>query len=242
MRRLPLAALVGLAVLTGCASTSAGISPTSAPPTTAATTTTAAATTSTSEPETTTTTTTVAPAPAPDTRATLAPLMIDDRPPPAGYRRDEWPHWLDLDGDGCDAREQVLRATSEIPVPPAAGCKVTTGRWTSAYDGQVITEGPKVDMDHVVPLAEAFRSGGDRWSTDQRARFANDPAELWPVSAASNRSKGDDPPDQWRPPDRASWCTYARRWVAVKVAYKLTATTAERDALGQMLDTCPAAP
>jgi hypothetical protein len=169
----------------------------------------------------------------------LGRLTIDDsttaRPP---YRRDEWRHWLDLDGDGCDARELIVRAASEVPIPPEPSCAVTTGRWTSAYDGEVFTNARDLDVDHLVPLADAHRSGGHAWSTDLRAVFANDPANLLAVSASSNRSKGDKGPDRWRPPRQEVWCDYANRWLRVKVAYRLSGTTAERDALGQMLDTC----
>jgi hypothetical protein len=183
------------------------------------------------------------PAPGPiDARQVLAPLAISDAPAPGGYRRDEWPHWLDLDGDGCDTREQLLVAVSEVPAQVGRSCKVTGGQWTSAYDGRVFTDPSGLDVDHVVPLGNAYISGGYNWSTDQRARYANDPAVLWAVSASTNRSKGDDPPDQWRPPRPEVWCTYATRWVSIKVTYGLTATTSERDALGQMLDTCGAPP
>ena len=169
----------------------------------------------------------------------LAALRISDAPPPAGYRRDDWPHWRDTDGDGCDARPQALRAASEIPAQPTSGCTVLSGRWISAYDGVVTTEPTSFDVDHVVPLADAHRSGGATWSTDRRALFANDQANLWVVSAASNRSKSDRSPDDWRPARQAVWCTYATRWLQIKVRWELTATTSERDALGTMLDSCP---
>lgn len=170
--------------------------------------------------------------------AQLAALQINDAPAPDGFRRDDWPHWLDLDGDHCDTRERALLDSSEIPAGVAPNCEVTAGRWTSAYDGLVITDPARIDLDHVVPLAVAYRSGGNLWSTEQRARFANDPANLWPVSASSNRSKGDSAPPEWQPPRHEVWCTYASRWTTIKVTYGLTATIRERDALGSMLDTC----
>ncbi len=176
-----------------------------------------------------------------DARQVLAPLVIDDGPRPSGYRRDEWPHWKDIDGDGCDARDKALAAASTSVVRRAGHCRVVNGTWTSAYDGFTTTDPGKLDVDHVVPLANAFRSGGATWSTDQRARYANDQADLWVVSASANRAKGDRGPEEWRPPATGSWCTYAQRWVAIKVRWQLTATTDERDALGQMLDTCPGA-
>ena len=177
---------------------------------------------------------------APPAREQLARMAVDDAPRSAdGYRRSEWPHWRDIDGDGCDARQQALVAASRTPAQVDIPCTVVTGDWVSAYDGKTTTNPGDLDVDHVVPLEEAHRSGGWAWSTDQRTRYANDQADLWVVSAASNRSKGAKAPDRWRPPDRSSWCTYARRWIDIKVRWQLTATTAERDALGQMLDTCP---
>jgi hypothetical protein len=95
-----------------------------------------------------------------------------------------------------------------------------------------------IQIDHVVPLANAWRSGADAWTTDQRTQFANDPLELWAVSAASNQSKGDRGPERWRPPRHDVWCEYAQRWTAIKIRWDLSATTSERDALGEMLDTC----
>jgi hypothetical protein len=197
------------------------------------------ATTATSGPDTTTTAEPDrATAATPDDLGRLARLAVVDAPPPGGYVRDLFPTWLDLDGDGCNAREQALRTYSNPAATVAGGCKIVAGAWFSDYDGLTFTVPGDVDIDHVVPLAEAWRSGAAAWTTDQRAVIANDQANLWPVSAASNRSKSDSPPNEWRPPRRESWCTYARRWVAVKTAYRLTVTTPERDALGQMLETC----
>ena len=187
------------------------------------------------------TTTTLANAPAASpASAGLAALSIDDNPhPDRPYHRDEWPTWEDTDGDGCDAREQALIAQSTTPaqVDPF-GCKVVAGDWTSGYDGETTSEPSSFDIDHVVALENAHISGGWRWDAGTRRQFANDQANLLAVSASSNRSKGSSPPDQWRPPNRASWCAMATTWVQVKVAYGLTATTSERDALGEMLSTC----
>jgi hypothetical protein len=121
------------------------------------------------------------------------------------------------------------------------GCDVVAGRWTSVYDGVVVTDPSQLDVDHMVPLAEAWRSGASTWDGTRRARFANlldDPDHLVAVTATTNRSKSDSPPDQWRPGREQTWCWYATAWITIKVAWSLTATTSERDALGQMLDTC----
>lgn len=197
---------------------------------------------------TTTSTTTQMPidrgAPSPSAREQLAALRIDDRSSPdSRYSRDAWSHWDDVDGNGCDARQDALIAWSVVPatVNRSGTCKVITGSWISPYDGVTTTVPGDFDVDHLVPLENAFRSGGWRWDATRRRAFANDPKELVVASARSNRTKGSDPPDQWRPPNRDSWCAYATGWLSVKVTWDLTATTSERDALGQMLDTCGAA-
>lgn len=123
----------------------------------------------------------------------------------------------------------------------SSGCEVLGGWWLSIYDGVEITESSDLDVDHLVPLAEAWRSGASGWETTRRAAFANDlsfPDHLIAVTASTNRSKSDSPPNEWRPPRRDSWCRYATAWVTIKVNWSLTATAAERDALGQMLETC----
>lgn len=170
----------------------------------------------------------------------LAPLQIDDGPDPGGYRRDLFPTWLDLDGNGCDTRDDVLAAESEIPAT-RSGCNVISGRWVSIYDERVEVDPTRLDIDHLVPLAEAWRSGAAAWTAERRARFANHvdaPDHLIAVTASSNRSKGDRPPNEWRPPAEASWCRYATSWVQIKIEWQLHASTRERDALGTMLETC----
>lgn len=181
------------------------------------------------------------PAPGPSVREELAALRIDDsRSAPDGYSRDFSPTWLDLDGNGSDARDDTLSAASLGPVQ-RSGCEVIGGRWLSIYDGVAVTDPSGLDVDHVVALGEAWRSGAHAWEADHRARFANDlddPDHLIAVTASTNRSKGDSPPDAWRPPRQDSWCRYAAAWTGIKVRWELTATTSERDALGQMLGTC----
>lgn len=174
-------------------------------------------------------------------RDRLAVLAVDDRPNPVGtYRREDWPHWVDPDGNGCDARQDALIAWSVAPatVNRAGTCKVVAGSWISPYDGRATNNPSDFDVDHLVPLENAFTSGGWRWTAAQRRAFANQPSELVVASASSNRSKGSRAPNEWRPTDRSSWCAYADGWVAIKQQWSLTVTTAERDALGQMLDTC----
>jgi hypothetical protein len=232
---------------TGPTSTSAPMPPSSTSTSTSTSSSSTAPTTSTPTtvvvPTETTTTTTAAPPPATTPQgglSSLAGLRVNDAPPPDGYVRDLFPTWLDLDLNGCDARDDTLTAESEIPVQ-RSGCDVTGGRWTSIYDGAVVTDPGALDVDHMVPLAEAWRSGAFGWDGQRRAEFANsldDPDHLIAVTAGSNRSKSDSPPNEWRPPQKGSWCRYATAWTTIKLTWSLTVTTPERDALGQMLETC----
>jgi hypothetical protein len=172
-----------------------------------------------------------------DAAARLKKLTVAKAASMGGYSRDRFPHWRST-GDNCDVRDTVLkRDGSKVKVK---GCNVTAGRWTSAYDGKAFTNPTLVDIDHMVPLANAWRSGAATWTDDKRADFANDleRPQLIAVSAASNRSKGDQDPSTWQPKLAKSWCQYADDWIAVKSHWKLSVTTAEKAALTDMLGTC----
>lgn len=168
----------------------------------------------------------------------LASLEVAPDLTTGGYKRDLFPHWEIRDG-ACDTREIVLREQG-TDVARDAQCRAIAGRWVSPYDGVVITDAGKVDIDHVVPLAEAWRSGAAKWSPQRRTGFANDLTgdQLVAATAASNRAKGDQDPAHWRPARRDYWCTYATNWVSVKSRYRLTADQAEHAALAEMLATC----
>nr|WP_245380166.1 HNH endonuclease family protein [Kibdelosporangium banguiense] len=172
----------------------------------------------------------------------LASLAIAPAGTMSGYSRDRFPHWAGSGtGDSCDTREIVLQRQGTA-VARDAKCRATSGKWLSPYDGAEITEATKVDIDHVVPLAEAWRSGAATWTDERRKQFANDldHPQLIAVTAASNRSKGDQDPATWKPPTKTYWCTYAKNYITVKVAYQLTVDQKEHDALATMLTTCPA--
>lgn len=189
----------------------------------------------------TTTTAPVAAVESMSTRERLAALRIDDAPhSSSGYSRDDWPHWADVDGNGCDARQDALIAWSIVPatVNRVGTCKVISGEWVSPYDLKASNNPSDFDIDHLVPLEHAYESGGWQWDSVRRRAYANDQSLLVVASASSNRQKGASAPNEWRPSNRDSWCAYADGWVRAKVKWGLTATTAERDALGQMLDTC----
>ncbi len=174
----------------------------------------------------------------------LATLPIAPEDTGAHYDRDNWPHWTET-SQGCDMRDEVLRSQGQgVSVGP--DCALS-GQWTSAYDGQVVTDPGDLDIDHIVPLAEVTRSGpianGSRvrpgeWTEEQRRAYANDPAVLIAVTSTSNRGKGDDDPARWMPSNDP--CGYLARWVAVKVKYGLSVDQAEHDAIAGALTTCPA--
>lgn len=166
-----------------------------------------------------------------------------ERERPRGYDSDRFPHWRNADGDGCDTRQEVLIAESMTAVTLGADCRIRGGRWRSAYDGVVTRDASTFDIDHVVPLKEAWASGARRWSRDRRQAYANDlgdPRSLRAVSASSNRSKGDRSPDAWMPPRAGIHCRYLGWWVAIKVRWRLSVEPRERDVLRARLRDCPA--
>lgn len=171
-------------------------------------------------------------------RTMLQDLTVAEESPARGYSREEFPHWSTISGE-CTTRETVLqRDGTDVTVD--GECRPVTGTWVSPYDDQAVTDPGDIDIDHVVPLAEAWRSGASEWSDDQRERFANalDVPQLIAVTATSNRSKGDMDPAQYLPPNQAYRCTYSQMWVAVKSSWKLTVQQEEKDALARVLQDC----
>lgn len=171
----------------------------------------------------------------------LAELTVASGGSMRGYSRDRFPHWRST-GAGCDVRDSVLRRDGEQLGPVRLeGCNVVGGRWRSPYDGKELIDPRSVDIDHVVPLANAWRSGAASWDDDRRGSFANDLTrpQLVAVSASANRAKGDQDPAQWKPPEQGFWCEYSQDWVAVKHHWQLTVTAAEKAALEDMMRTCP---
>ena len=147
----------------------------------------------------------------------------------AGYDRDKFRLWVDADGDCQDTRDEVLAAESLVKV---GGCDIQAGRWRSYYDGVVTRRSSGFDIDHLVPLAEAWDSGARRWDADTRQRYANDLRDsrtLVAVTASSNRSKSDRDPAEWLP--RLDKCRYVRQWVAVKIRWSLKVNAAEKRTL-----------
>jgi hypothetical protein len=160
---------------------------------------------------------------------------------PGGYDRTLFRLWVDADEDGCSTRDEVLIAEAVGTAEIGDDCTLT-GTWRSAYDGATTTDPSSFDIDHVVPLKEAWDSGAWAWSAMQRRRYANDLGDwrsLRAVTATSNRSKADKDPAQWLPPLGSFHCQYATEWIVVKVRWSLKVDARERAKLRDILAGCP---
>ena len=158
-----------------------------------------------------------------------------------GYNRDLFADWYDADRNGCNTRKEVLIAESLDSVQIGSGCSISGGRWFSIYDNVETTDSSKFDIDHMVPLSEAWDSGAWNWNADQRKYFANDldqPFFLIAVTASSNRSKSDRDPAEWMPPNANYHCEYVRIWIEIKRAWDLSVDQAEHDYLARKLASC----
>ncbi|MBU2665088.1 HNH endonuclease family protein [Actinoplanes bogorensis] len=153
----------------------------------------------------------------------------------SGYSRDLFPHWITISG-ACNTRETVLKRDGSNVVTNSS-CASTSGSWYSPYDGVTWSAASDVDIDHIVPLAEAWRSGASSWTTSKRQSFANDLTrpQLIAVTDNVNQSKGDQDPSTWVPSRTAYRCTYARMWIGVKYYWNLTLQSAEKTALQNLL-------
>ena len=183
---------------------------------------------------------------------TLDGLRVVERSPAVpAYDRDAFGSaWADVDGNGCNQRDDVLlrdAVPGSTTVARQGRCEhdVLAGTWIDPYTGRTLTfedlkspaQAQGIQIDHVVPLAEAWRSGASAWSAERRRAYANDLSVLLAVDGPTNAAKSDDDPAAWRPRG-AYQCAYATRWIAVKSAWSLAADRSEVDALREMLDRC----
>ncbi|WP_308251119.1 HNH endonuclease family protein [Streptomyces anulatus] len=158
-----------------------------------------------------------------------------------GYERDAFRHWVDEDSDGCQTRAEVLLAEAVTAPEQGARCALTGGSWLSYYDEVEVSDARKLDIDHMVPLAEAWGSGAWDWTPERRQAYANDlgaERSLVAVTAKSNRSKADRDPAAWMPPAESATCTYLVDWTATKLRWRLNADQAEQDALLELAGPC----
>ncbi|MGA5097724.1 HNH endonuclease family protein [Streptomyces lavendulocolor] len=171
-------------------------------------------------------------------RTYLGQLTVRAEGSSTGYSRDLFPHWSTQSGT-CNTREVVLKRDG-VNVVQDSGCAAVSGSWYSEYDGATWYAAADVDIDHVVALSEAWRSGASGWTTSQRQAFANDLTrpQLIAVTDNVNQAKGDLDPAEWMPSRTAYRCTYARMWVHVKHHWNLSVDSAEKSALQFQLSGC----
>ena len=156
-----------------------------------------------------------------------------------GYARDKFRLWVDADGDGCNTRKEVLISEADDPVTVGSSCSLSGGRWFSYYDRVSWTDSGRIDIDHVVPLAEAWDSGARNWTATQRQSYANDLGDyrtLVGVTDSVNQSKGDQDPAEWMP--TYDKCRYIREWVAMKIRWRLSVDSGEGTALQSLSSGC----
>lgn len=180
--------------------------------------------------------------------AALAALAVKGRAAKTGYDRANFGQaWADVDRNGCDTRNDILRRDLRGYTLKAGtnGCLVLTGTLREPYTGKdmrfVRGQGTSsaVQIDHVVALSDAWQKGAQKLDAGTRARFANDPLNLLAVNGPTNQSKSDGDAATWLPPNKNYRCAYVARQVAVKAKYKLWVTAAERDAIERILSACP---
>lgn len=160
----------------------------------------------------------------------LSEVRIAEELSDKGYDRGLFVHWIDADADGCGTRCEVLAAEQR-----------SDGTWLSVYDNVTTADPAEFDVDHVVALGEAWRSGAADWDPGRRTAFANDldePRALVAVSASSNRSKSDRDPSSWLPPNAADRCDYITGWMAVKLKWDLAVDPIEFTALQNIAEAC----
>lgn len=175
--------------------------------------------------------------------ADLTTLTVSDRGTLDEYDRDAFAHWTDPDGNGCDTRNDILTRDLTDTTTDDDGCKVLTGALVDPYGGETIDfergeRSSEVQIDHVVALANAWRTGASTWDDDTREQFANDPANLLAVDGPLNNQKSASDAADWLPPDAGFQCGYVVMQVEVKSAYGLTVTADEYDAMADTLENC----
>ena len=153
-----------------------------------------------------------------------------------GYARTKFKHWVNSDGNknGCDARKSAIIRDAIVKPTIEKGCVLKGGKWLSVYDNIEVTDASKLDVDHMVPLAEAWDSGASTWTPEERQKYANDLTDqrhLISVTGASNRSKSDRDPAEWMPSNKDYQCTYIANWVSIKIRWSLTVDEKELAAI-----------
>lgn len=183
--------------------------------------------------------------PAVEAEDALATLDVKGRAPLTGYDRDAFgTPWTDVDGNGCDTRNDILRRDL-VRKRVLPDCTVARGILEDPYTRKTIRHvagRSLIDIDHVVSLSDAWQKGAFRWTGTKRTAFANDPLNLLAVDYSANRQKGDGDAATWLPANKAYRCSFVARQVAVKARYGLWVTAAEKSAIARVLGSCPSFP
>jgi hypothetical protein len=180
--------------------------------------------------------------------AVLETLPVKGRAPKSGYTRDQFgPAWADVNRNGCDTRNDILkRDLSEILYKAGTrNCVVASGTLVDRYSGEIINfvrgnvTSMEVQIDHVVALSNAWQTGAFKLTADQRKALANDPLNLFAVKGRLNSQKGDGDAATWLPPLKRFRCTYVAQQIAVKAKYSLWVVAPEKAAMVSILAKCP---
>ena len=165
-----------------------------------------------------------------------------------GYTRDQFgPSWSDVDRNGCDTRNDILKRdlTGEVFKEKTGECVILSGVLKDPYSGESINfvrgvvTSMEVQIDHVIALSNAWQTGAFKLTLKERTAFANDPLNLLAVKGRLNSQKGDGDAATWLPPLKSYRCDYVSRQVAVKIKYKLWFTAPEKEAIVRILKSCP---
>ena len=180
--------------------------------------------------------------------AVLETLAVKGRAPKTGYTRAQFgPAWADVDRNGCDTRNDILKRdlTSITYRAKTRNCVVESGTLVDRYSGETINfvkgniSSMEVQIDHVVALSNAWQTGAFKLSTDQRRALSNDPLNLFAVKGRLNSQKGDGDAATWLPPLKNFRCSYVAQQIAVKAKYSLWVTAPEKAAMVSILAKCP---
>lgn len=182
-----------------------------------------------------------------DARTRLDALPVRGAAPDAGYERERFGSgWADLDHDGCDTRQEILARDLRSAALDPDGCAVLSGSLADPYTGATLAfergaGSADVQIDHVVALSDAWRTGAQQWDAGRRLAFANDPANLLAVDGGANQDKGGSDAAEWLPASGYA-CAYVVRQVRVKAAYGLWVVPDEARAMRRTLASCRTVP
>jgi hypothetical protein len=182
-----------------------------------------------------------------DAAEALDKILVKGRAPKTGDTAYSRTHFGDgwESQAGCDVRNIILRRDLTNIQFDEEGCKILSGTLNDPYTGKTVmfTRGSDtsddVQIDHVIPLSNAWQTGAQALTYEQRVQFANDPLELLAVDGPTNQQKSDADAATWLPPNKAFRCQYVARQIAIKAKYQLWVTQPEKEAMIQVLSTCP---